>query len=145
MEKILPLGLLVSVVAAPSVSVVGDFTPPDYTTRESVVVVAGNRRLVPGTQTAASWTVDFDLSLRPPGGYAWVATSGDINIGFTITGPATGLVRILINGTAKPGATGQGDRDVTVLTAGIPEPSGAAGLAPLMDISTRATLAGGRC
>lgn len=44
-----------------------------------------------------------------------MATSGDINIGFTITGPATGLVRILINGTAKPGATGQVDRGVTVL------------------------------
>jgi hypothetical protein len=116
MKKILPLGLLVSVVAAPSVSVVGDFTPPpDYTTRESVVVVAGNRRVVPGTQTAPSWTVDFDLSLRPPGGYMRVATSGDINIGFTIKRPATGLVRILINGTAKPGATGQGDRGVTVL------------------------------
>ena len=145
MKKILPLFLLVSVIAARAVSVVGDFTPPpDYSTTEPVAVVAGNLRLVPGTYTAASWNIDFDLSLLQPGGYTLVATTGVINIGFNIKGPATGSVRITINGTAKLGATGKVDSNVTVLTTGIPEPSGAAGLAPLMNISTRATLAAGQ-
>lgn len=108
------------------------------------MISAGDLRLVPGTYTAASWNIDFDLKLLEGGGYTLIATSGTINIGFDIKGPATGSVRITIFGTAKLGPLGKVDANVTVLTPDIPEPSGAAGLAPLMNISTRATLAAGQ-
>ncbi len=144
MKKLLPLLLLVSVVAARAVSVVGNFSPaPGYSTTEAVTIVAGDLRLVPGTYTAASWNIDFDLKLLEGGGYTLIATSGAINIGFDIKGPATGSARITILGTAKLGPLGKVDANVAVLTPDIPEPSGAAGLAPLMNISTRATLAAG--
>ncbi len=145
MNKLLPLLFLVIVSAARAVSVVGDFTPaPGYTTTEPVTIAAGSLRLVPGTYTAASWTIDFDLNLLEGGGYTLVATTGVINIGVNLKGPAVGSARIIIVGTAKLGATGKVDSNVAALTSGTPEPSGAAGLAPLMNISTRATLAAGQ-
>lgn len=145
MKKLLPLLFLVSVVVARAVNVVGNFSPaPGYSTTEAVTVVAGDLRLVPGTYTAASWNIDFDLKLLEGGGYTLIATSGAINIGFDIKGPATGSVRITILGTTKLGPLGKVDANVAVLTPDMPEPSGAAGLAPLMNISTRATLAAGQ-
>ena len=145
MNKLLPLLFLVIVSAARAVSVVGDFTPaPGYSTTEPVTVAAGSLRLVPGTYTAASWNIDFDLILLEGGGYTLVATTGVINIGANLKGPAVGSARIAIVGTAKLGPSGKVDGNVAALTSGIPEPSGAAGLAPLMNISTRATLAAGQ-
>lgn len=145
MKKILPLLFLVSAIAVRAVSVVGNFSPaPGYVTTEDVSIVAGDLRLAPGTYTAASWTIDFDLRLLAGGGYTLIATKGGVNVGFNVKGPETGSARITILGTAKLGPTGKVDDNVTILTPDIPEPSGAAGLAPLMNISTRATLAAGQ-
>ena len=145
MKKFLPWLFVLSFAVARAVTVVGDFTPaPGYATAEAVTIAAGSLRLAPGTYTAASWNIDFDLKLLESGGYTLVATTGAINVGFDIKGPASGSARIVVYGPAKVGPSGKVDTNVAVLTPDVPEPSGAATGSPLMNISTRATLAAGQ-
>ncbi len=145
MKKHLAVLFLATAIIARAVSIVGDFAPAaPYATAETVSV-AGDLRLTPGSYSAASWTVGFDVKLLAAGEYILTATAGTINIGFDIKGPATGVARLTIFGPYKLGVTGTVANNVTVVAGQtIPPPvAGIAGAAPLVNISTRATLTNG--
>jgi hypothetical protein len=148
---------LLFTVAAHAQTFLIDFTPAaNYTTTSTVSVGSDLILSTPGTYTAASWRVGFGLKLQAAGEYVLVSTVGLLTIGFDIQGPAVGTAKITlisasqiqVSGNISPNVTIVQSAAVTnpppVLPIGIRPPAGTAGAAPLVNISTRVTLAEGQ-
>lgn len=123
---------------------------PDGTTitapylRTDKVRIQGSLTLAaPGTYSALDWDVQGSLRFNAPGVYTFEAKDGGIRIAGNILGPGTTRVTATMNYTTTFLYRGFTAPTVSVIDGPISPPppqTGASASAPLVNISTRATL-----
>jgi hypothetical protein len=148
--KIKLLLMLACATSAQAVNYVGDqtFSAP-FTLNEGANIVGNVTFTTPGTYSASNWNIVGQVRFGVPGTYTVTATSAGISFAGNVLAPATGVVvvhvvyRTTVNfvGTVAPTITILDDSAIPLPvpdeTVNPPPP------APLINLSTRATLGAG--
>ena len=148
--KLLFLSLLLCTTFARAANYIGDqtFSSP-FKTSEAVNVVGDLTLSVPGAYTAGSWNVVGTVRFAQPGDYYFVATQGGIAASGSLGGPLNGRATIYVNYRTSANFVGVADSNLRLIdesqTAPLPPPEVVTPppAAPLMNLSTRVTLAAG--
>jgi hypothetical protein len=148
--KIKLLLCLFAAIAARAANYVGDqtFAAP-FTLNENVNVVGNLTFSTPGTYSANSWNIVGFIRFGAPGIYTVNATSGGFAVSGNAVGPASGNVTVHVSYRTTVNFVGTVATNVTIIddTGGptiTPPPTiEPVAPAPLMNLSTRATLVAG--
>jgi hypothetical protein len=149
--KLKHLLCLILAVAARAANYIGDqtFSAP-FALNENVNVVGNLTFATPGTYSATTWTIVGFIRFAQPGTYTVVATTGGFAVSGNAVGPANGTATIRVNYQTTVNFVGtvatnlivvdeSGARPPTIMPVDITPPPPA----PLMNLSTRATLVAG--
>lgn len=144
LKLLLALALLTSQAVA--LTIVGDTTLTAPYSRTDEVRVTGSVTLAtPGHYSAAEWRVTGNIKFSAPGTYTVTAVSGGIYTTGNVVGPASGQVTVTVYYASEIQTTGTVSTNITVIDGpNQPLQTGSNSSAPLVNISTRATLAAGQ-
>ena len=149
--KIKLLLFLACATLARAANYIGDqtFAAP-FSANETVNIVRNLTFSKPGTYTATSWNVVGLVRFAAPGEYFFVATAGGIAGSGNVLGPASGVARVHVAYRTSVNFVGLVAASITLIddsqTTLPPPPSETVNPpppAPLMNLSTRATIAAG--
>lgn len=148
MKLKLLLCLVATLATGRAANYVGDqvFSAP-FALNEPVNIVGNLILSAPGVYSAANWNVVGLVRFGAPGDYTVNATGGGISFAGNVLGSATGTVVVRVNYRTTVNVVGTLASNITVIDnparPADPEPGPAPEPAPLMNLSTRATLAAG--
>jgi hypothetical protein len=136
--------LLAAATGTQALDLTSDATISAPYLRTDKVRIQGSLTLaVPGTYSALDWDIQGSVRFSAPGVYTLEAKDGGIRIAGNILGPGTTRVTVTMNYTTALLYRGLTAPTVTVIDGPISPPppqTGVASSAPLVNISTRATL-----